>query len=468
MLDRTFDQLKRWSGLRVFLAILAFSTLGSQVLVSAMSWFFHGEWRLDYAITGLVTASVVSVIVALVVSRLIQMLQRAEAQARAANASKSTFLANMSHEIRTPLNAITGMAHLIRRSSVNPEQDQRLDKLEAAGRHLLGIVEAVLDHSKIEAGEFQLDEAEVRIESLVGNVLSMVHERAQAKRLTLRTELAPLPERLRGDPMRLQQALLNYVANAVKFTEAGEVVLRVVVLSEGTDSIHLRFEVQDQGMGIDAVTLAELFQPFKQADTAITRQFGGTGLGLTITRRIAQMMGGEAGATSEPGQGSTFWFTAHLLKGPVQSAPPVAPRPEPAEDTLQREHAGQRVLVVEDEPVNREITAYILQGAGLVVEMAEDGHAGLQCLAEASFDLVLMDVQMPQLDGLEATRRLRLQPHLATLPVIAITANAFAEDRAACLAAGMNDFISKPVNPEALLCTVLRWLPPREGDGPQD
>jgi signal transduction histidine kinase/ActR/RegA family two-component response regulator len=462
MLDRTFDHLKRWSGLRVFLAILAFSTLGSLVLVSAMSWLFHGQWRLDYAITGLVTASVVSVLVALVVSRLIQMLQRAEAQARAANASKSTFLANMSHEIRTPLNAITGMAHLIRRSSVNPEQDQRLDKLEAAGRHLLGIVEAVLDHSKIEAGEFQLDEAEVRIQSLVGNVLSMVHERAQAKRLTLRTDLPPLPERLRGDPMRLQQALLNYVANAVKFTEAGEIVLRVVVLAESADSIHLRFEVQDQGMGIDAATLAELFQPFKQADTAITRQFGGTGLGLTITRRIAQMMGGEAGASSEPGLGSTFWFTAHLLKGSVQSAPPVAPRPEPAEDTLQREHAGQRVLVVEDEPVNREITAYILQGAGLVVEMAEDGHAGLRKLEEASFDIVLMDVQMPQLDGLEATRRLRQRPGLATLPVVALTANAFAEDRAACLAAGMNDFISKPVNPEALLCTVLRWLPPQQ------
>ena len=275
----------------------------------------------------------------------------------------------------------------------------------------------------------------------------------------LRTELPPLPERLRGDPMRLQQALLNYVANAVKFTEAGEIVLRVIVLAETPQGIQLRFEVQDQGMGIDAATLAELFQPFKQADTAITRQFGGTGLGLTITRRIAQMMGGEAGATSAPGQGSTFWFTAHLLKGPVQSAPPVAPRPEPAEHILQREHAGQRVLVVEDEPVNREITAFILQGAGLVVETAEDGFVGLQRLAEVSFDLVLMDVQMPQLDGLEATRRLRQRPGMAELPVIAITANAFAEDRAACLAAGMNDFISKPVNPEALLCTVLRWLP---------
>lgn len=459
MLDRTFDQLKAWSGLRIFLAILLFSTLGSQVLVSAMSWFFFGEWRLDYAITGLVTASVVSVIVALVVWRLVSMLQRAEAQARHANASKSRFLAHMSHEIRTPLNAITGMTHLIRRSSVNPEQDQRLDKLEAAGRHLLGIVEAVLDHSKIEAGEFKLDEAEVRVESLVGNVLSMLHERAAAKRLNLRTELPALPERLRGDPTRLQQALLNYVANAVKFTEAGDIVLRVRVLAESEADIFLRFEVEDQGMGIDGAMLAELFQPFKQADTAITRQFGGTGLGLTITRRIAQMMGGEAGASSVPGQGSTFWFTARLLKGPVQSPPPMAPRPEPAEATLQRDHAGQRVLVVEDEPVNREITAFILEGAGLVVEMAEDGFAGLRMLETASYDIVLMDVQMPHLDGLEATRRLRQRPGLAALPVVALTANAFAEDRAACLAAGMNDFISKPVNPEALLCTVLRWLP---------
>lgn len=469
MIDAALHRIKHWSGTRIFLAIWLFSEFGSLLMVMGISQVAWGEVRRDYVFTGLFTAWVVSMIVAWLVTRLIRLLRLAEHQAQQANVSKTDFLAHMSHEIRTPLNAITGMAHLIRRANASVDQDPRFDKLEAAARHLLGIVESILDLSKIEAGAFQLDEAEVEVASLVANVLSIVHERAQTKRLRLRTEVAALPSPLRGDPTRLQQALLNYVANAVKFSERGEILIRVLLLEDSAQQVSLRFEVQDQGMGIDATTLAQLFQPFKQADTAITRQFGGTGLGLTITRHIARLMGGEAGAHSDIGQGSTFWFTAHLLKGRVQSAAPVAPRGEPAEQILQRLHAGQRVLVVEDEPVNREITAFILQEAGLVVDHAEDGEHALRAWQTQSADLVLMDVQMPGMDGLEATRRLRGLPGGGEVPVIALTANAFANDRAACLAAGMNDFISKPVNPEALLSAVLRWLPPAPvAAAPQD
>ncbi len=384
-------------------------------------------------------------------------LRTAKAAAEAANVAKSAFLANMSHEIRTPLNAITGMAHLIRRSGISHEQAEKLDKLEAAGSHLLEIINTILDISKIEAGRFTLEEIDVRIESLFANIVSMLQARADEKRLQLIVEPVRLPDRLLGDATRLQQCLLNYATNAVKFTEAGWVRLGLRIEADTPTSVTLRFEVRDTGIGIRPEALARLFNAFEQADNSTTRKYGGTGLGLAITRRLAQMMGGDAGADSMPGQGSTFWFTATLRKAGTLAETP-AHADSDAEQQLRQRHAGCRILVVEDEPINREIITLVLEEAGLDVSIAEDGLAGLEQVKCAPFDLVLMDMQMPKMDGLEATRQIRRLAAGRTLPVIAMTANAFVEDKASCFAAGMDDFVAKPVRPEALYPVILRWL----------
>ena len=391
-------------------------------------------------------------------------LEQARAAAEASNRAKSEFLANMSHEIRTPLNAITGMAYLLRRSLLTPAQAERLDKIDAAGRHLLDIIDAILDLSKIEAGKFALQDGGVDLVRLTGNVLTMLTDRAQAKGLSLVCEPVPALPPLRGDAARLQQALLNYLANAVKFTEHGRIVLRVRVVADEGDHLRICFEVEDTGIGIAPDVLPALFLPFSQADSSITRQYGGTGLGLTITRKLAELMGGTAGVESTPGRGSTFWFSARLAKAATAVGAACGPSVSGAEAQLRQRHAGRRVLLVEDEPVNREIASELLQDAGLAVSTAEDGIAALERLAAERWDLILMDMQMPRLDGLETTRRLRARPELVGLPVIALTANAFADDRARCLNAGMDDFVAKPVDPEALYATVLKWLDaPRSG-----
>ena len=386
-------------------------------------------------------------------------LAQAKAAAEAASGAKSGFLANMSHEIRTPLNAITGMAHLIRRGGLAPEQERRLDRLEMAGEHLLEIINAILDLSKIEAGKFVLEEIPLAVDSLLSNVHSILGERAQAKGLQFVVETPPALPALLGDPTRLQQALLNYVTNAIKFTSTGSVTLRVVVLAQQAESVALRFDVQDTGMGIDAETLPRLFSAFEQGDRSTSRQHGGTGLGLAITRKLAQLMGGDAGASSVPGQGSTFWLSVNLKRRPATES--VKPQVEPeryAEGALSREFAGSRVLLVEDEPVNREIARGMLDLAGLVTDVAEDGEVALAMFAENDYDLILMDMQMPRLDGLAATQRIRATARGAALPIVAMTANAFAEDRERCFAVGMNDFIAKPVKPEILYRSLLTWL----------
>ena len=267
-----------------------------------------------------------------------------------------------------------------------------------------------------------------------------------------------LPFQLRGDPTRLQQALLNYATNAVKFTDTGAITLAARMLMESDDSVLIRFEVRDTGIGIAADALAKLFTAFEQADNSTTRKYGGTGLGLAITKKLAQLMGGDAGAESTPGAGSTFWFTARLRKGKTLY---VRERVLPSADgeaRLKRDYAGRRILLVEDEPVNREIAQLLLEEVGLNVESAEDGEQALALARKKTFDLVLMDMQMPRMDGLEATRLLRQQFDSARLPILAMTANAFADDKARCFEAGMNDFISKPVIPEDLYACVLRWL----------
>ncbi|MGB4063634.1 MAG: bacteriohemerythrin [Azonexus sp.] len=378
-------------------------------------------------------------------------------KAEAANKAKSSFIANMSHEIRTPLNAISGMVHLLRRSGVTAEQDGRLEKIDTAGQHLLEIINAVLDLSKIDADKLELEDSAIDINAILDNAAVMVHDKARAKNVALIVHHAPnLP--LRGDRTRLQQAVLNYLSNAVKFTDAGKIELGCRIVESTTNDVLVRFEVRDSGIGIPVEALPRLFSAFEQADNSTTRKYGGTGLGLAITKKFAQLMQGDAGAESVPGQGSTFWFTARLKLSGAAALPAENAAPGATEATLRRNFTGRRVLLVEDEPINQEIARMLLEDVSLVVDVANDGLEAVAAAAAQPYDLLLMDMQMPQMDGLEATQRVRQLAGYGQTPIIAMTANAFVDDRQRCMAAGMSDFIAKPVDPDVLFTTLLKWL----------
>ncbi|WP_374241196.1 ATP-binding protein [Zoogloea sp.] len=406
-------------------------------------------------------------------------LAAARDEAESANRAKSTFLATMSHEIRTPMNAIIGLAHLLEREVTTPRQRERIGKITTAARRLLHIINDILDLSKIEADKTVLEIIDFAVGATCEHAVSLVRESAQQQGLGLAVEIDPrLPPMLRGDPGRIEQILVNFLSNAVKFSERGTITLRATRMDDGETPdtpVRLRLEVEDQGIGLNAEQQAKLFKPFEQADSSTTRKYGGTGLGLAISRGLVELMGGHIGADSAPGRGSRFWVVLPLAQGdagmPARSA---AQDPLPDANAfaswLLANRSGCHVLLAEDNTLNQEIASELLQNVGLRVTIAQNGQEAVTMAGQAHFDLILMDLSMPVMGGLEAAATIRTLPGQAATPILALTANAFKEDRQRCLEAGMNDHLAKPVTPTTLYQALARWLPgasPRPAAAPE-
>ena len=389
-------------------------------------------------------------------------LAHAKNVAEEASRAKSVFLANMSHEIRTPMNAIIGLNHLAEKQTDDPEQRLRLQKVADAAHHLLAIINQILDISKIEAGKLELEPTDFLLSQVIDNTSILVADHLRSGGIELRCSIDPqLPPVLHGDPLRLGQVLLNYLSNAVKFTRHGHIGIAASLDSKTADgALIVRFAVSDTGIGIPTEQQERIFDAFEQADTSTTRRFGGTGLGLAIVRRLSQLMGGDSGLVSTPGEGSTFWFTARLQPGhavAVSSAPLAIADAERLLTTL---HQQAFILLAEDNQINQEVAVDLLRSVGLQVDVAGNGEEAVRLASERPYDLILMDMQMPVMDGLAATRLIRASASGRKVPILAMTANAFSEDRQRCLDAGMNDHIAKPVDPGKLFASLIKWLPP--------
>ncbi|MCB1954893.1 MAG: response regulator [Rhodocyclaceae bacterium] len=381
-----------------------------------------------------------------------EALRASTEAAERASQAKSIFLANMSHEIRTPMNAILGFAHLLRHHGKDPAQLERLDHIIAAAKLLMRIIDDILDLSKIEAGQMVVEQTPLKLDGVLDHVRSITLQRMRDKGLEYREWIDPELSGLTlvGDPLRLGQILINFIGNAIKFTDQGHVELRATLSRLGEDCVRLRFEVEDSGIGIPHSAQQRIFDAFEQAEAATTRNYGGSGLGLAISKRLAGLMGGSIGVTSAPGRGSTFWFEAELGRTD-------APTEDESPDEGAGVREGARLLLVEDNLVNQVVAAEHLRIAGLHVDIAGHGREALDLLDRADYDAVLMDLQMPVMDGLAACREIRRRG--LRIPVLAMTANAFEDDRQACIAAGMDDFIAKPVEPEQMFATLARWIP---------
>ena len=385
-------------------------------------------------------------------------LAQARDAAEAANRAKSAFLTHMSHELRTPLNSIVGMTELALQRATDPKQVDHLGKSMAASKHLLAVINDILDLSRIEAGRLKLEERAFLPTQMIKETLQMQEEAARSKGLALYREIAGnVPTQLVGDSLRLKQILLNFIANAIKFSEKGAITVRASLQEEDSFSALLRLEVIDQGIGISPEQQERLFDAFGHADESAKRQYGGSGIGLNICKRLTTLMGGAIGVISRTGTGSTFWATARLQKNRTKAE---ADRPQSAgpKELIAQKFSGQRILVVDDDPMTQEIAMLLLKDAGLHVELACDGREAVEKAKTGNYALILMDVQMPVMNGLQATEAIRRLPGMENIPILAMTASAFNEDRQRCLDAEMNAHISKPVAPDLLCQAVLEWL----------